>query len=47
MTIDSLANGVAEHTNLDDERGKLQRPRVVLKFGGQFHLWSCAHLTHD
>lgn len=38
MTIDSLANGVAEHTNLNDEPGKLQKPRIVLKFGGQSHL---------
>ena len=37
MTIHSLANGVAEHTNLNDAPEKLQKPRVVLKFGGQFH----------
>ena len=37
MTIHSLANGVAEHTVLNLASGKLQKPRLVLKFGGQFH----------
>ncbi len=35
MTVDSLANGVADYTSLDDERGRLQQARIVLKFGGQ------------
>ena len=47
MTVNSLANGVAEHTSLDHECKKLQKPPIVLKFGGKLPLGSFAHLTHD